>query len=156
MQRLYNGVQITGRGLLAQSMDLLQQFTSIKPQLVSSQSWIFLQQFGFLLLKTKNRIPKDLQCRRPGLDKRNVEGSLMGNPGIAGAGVVIRGAFGFLLAAESVLLGEDTSMFAEAAGLWKGLQLCHELGLQHVEVESDFQQLVHFMKSNSSGPRRLR
>jgi ribonuclease HI len=75
--------------------------------------------------------------------KIHVDGGARGNPGPAGAGVVLRDA-----ADEAVLmergyyLGEATNNVAEYRGLIAALQLAVDLGARGVEVCSDSELLV--------------
>ncbi len=71
-----------------------------------------------------------------------IDGSSLGNPGPAGAGVVIRDARGQPLAEISAFLGEDTNNGAEYRALLLGLEAAREMGARRVEVKADSELLV--------------
>ncbi len=75
-----------------------------------------------------------------------VDGGSRGNPGLAGAGVVIRDASDSQVLQEfGVYLGKATNNVAEYRGLLAGLERAAELGAGEVEVVSDSELLVRQM-----------
>lgn len=76
----------------------------------------------------------------------NIDGGSRGNPGLAGAGVVVRAADdGTVLQQAGVFLGKATNNVAEYRGLLEGLRRAETLGATGVEVVSDSQLLVRQM-----------
>ncbi|MBN1556436.1 MAG: ribonuclease HI family protein [Phycisphaerae bacterium] len=76
----------------------------------------------------------------------NIDGGSRGNPGPAGAGIVIRAADdGTVLAQAGVFLGNATNNVAEYQGLIEGLRRAETLGARQVEVLSDSELLVRQM-----------
>ncbi len=76
----------------------------------------------------------------------NIDGGSRGNPGPAGAGVVIRAADdGTVLQQAGVFLGKATNNVAEYRGLIEGLLRAATLGATQVEVVSDSELLVRQM-----------
>ncbi|MBN1941730.1 MAG: ribonuclease HI family protein [Phycisphaerae bacterium] len=76
----------------------------------------------------------------------NIDGGSRGNPGPAGAGVVIRAADdGTVLQQAGVFLGVATNNVAEYRGLIEGLRRAEALGAKRVEVASDSELLVRQM-----------
>jgi ribonuclease HI len=72
----------------------------------------------------------------------HVDGASKGNPGPAGAGVVILGPGGDVLREMSVPLAHATNNVAEYTGLIRGLEAATELGLRRVEVRTDSELMV--------------
>lgn len=72
----------------------------------------------------------------------HVDGGSRGNPGPAGAGVVIRSADGGVVAGAGVYIGEATNNVAEYRGLIEALDRARELGATDVRVFSDSQLVV--------------
>jgi len=76
----------------------------------------------------------------------NIDGGSRGNPGPAGAGVVIRAADdGTVLQQAGVFLGTATNNVAEYRGLIEGLRRAETLGAKQIEVLSDSELLVRQM-----------
>ncbi len=75
-----------------------------------------------------------------------IDGGARGNPGPAGAGVVILDrSDGEALYEGGVFLGRATSNVAEYRGLLAGLETAAQLGAREVEIVSDSQLLVRQM-----------
>lgn len=73
----------------------------------------------------------------------HIDGGARGNPGPAGAGVVIQCAdTDKYLHEHGYFLGHGTNNFAEYTGLIKGLEAAQSLGAEHVAVHSDSQLMV--------------
>lgn len=70
------------------------------------------------------------------------DGAARGNPGPAGAGAVVLGAQGEVLAAIGRFLGEQTNNVAEYEGLLLGLRHALRLEATEVEVLADSQLLI--------------
>jgi ribonuclease HI len=76
----------------------------------------------------------------------HIDGGASGNPGPAGAGVVIADADdGVVLHESGVFLGRATNNVAEYRGLLAGLEMAGKLRADEVEVFSDSQLLVRQM-----------
>ncbi len=73
----------------------------------------------------------------------NIDGGSRGNPGPAGAGVVIKSADdGTILHEAGVFIGRATNNVAEYNGLLEGLKRAADLGAAEVEVLSDSELMV--------------
>ncbi len=73
----------------------------------------------------------------------HIDGGSRGNPGPAGAGVVLSAADdGTVLQQAGVFLGPATNNVAEYRGLIEGLRRAAALGARGVEVRSDSELLV--------------
>jgi len=70
------------------------------------------------------------------------DGAARGNPGPAGAGAVVLGPDGTVLAQRGRFLGTATNNVAEYQGLLLGLKAAQELGAREVEVLADSQLLI--------------
>ncbi len=68
-----------------------------------------------------------------------VDGASKGNPGPAGAGIVIQSAEGDALKDLSIPIPHATNNVAEYTGLIEGLKAALEMGLKSVEVRTDSQ-----------------
>ncbi|KAL3538875.1 hypothetical protein ACH5RR_002241 [Cinchona calisaya] len=74
---------------------------------------------------------------RQGWVKLNVDGSAIGYPGSAGGGDLLRNDQGLRIFGFAVIIGKSTSLVAELWAIWKGLEISWDLGLKHLEIESD-------------------
>lgn len=75
----------------------------------------------------------------------HVDGGARGNPGPAGAGVMIRVAEGPAIFEAGYFLGRQTNNFAEYVALIRGLERATQLGAASVLVRSDSELLVRQM-----------
>jgi len=76
----------------------------------------------------------------------HIDGGARGNPGEAGAGVVIRDADdNAVIFKGGYFLGETTNNVAEYQALLKALRLADKFGAQMVEIKSDSELLVRQM-----------
>jgi len=73
----------------------------------------------------------------------NVDGAARGNPGEAGAGVIIRSASGAVLDRIARYLGRATNNTAEYQALLVALARAREAGAEHLRVHSDSELLVN-------------
>ena len=89
----------------------------------------------------------------------HVDGASRGNPGAAGAGVVIRTRGGDIVQELSVPIPHATNNVAEYRGLIEGLRAAEELGLRRIEVRTDsellFRQLKGIYRVKNPGLRQL-
>jgi ribonuclease HI len=74
------------------------------------------------------------------------DGAARGNPGPAGAGVMLKTAAGEVLAAEGAFLGHTTNNVAEYRALLLGLTRALELGVKRIEVRADSELLIKQLK----------
>lgn len=84
----------------------------------------------------------------PAVLKLNVDGSVLGNPGSAGAGIVLRDASGCVKAALSVSLGSCTNVEAEILAAVHGLRLVSSspsFAGSRIILESDSKMLVDWL-----------
>lgn len=75
----------------------------------------------------------------------HIDGGSRGNPGPAGAGVVISDADGMTLQESGVFLGKATNNVAEYTALLVGLRAAKKLGARRVKIISDSELLVRQM-----------
>jgi len=76
----------------------------------------------------------------------HVDGASRGNPGAAGAGVVIRTVWGDVVQELSVPITHATNNVAEYRGLLEGLRAASALGLTRIEVRTDSELLFRQLK----------
>lgn len=74
------------------------------------------------------------------------DGASRGNPGPAGAGAVLIGEDGEILATEYQYLGTATNNLAEYSGAILGLQKAIELGATQVTLRADSELLIKQLK----------
>ncbi|HTQ06885.1 MAG TPA: ribonuclease HI family protein [Polyangiaceae bacterium] len=74
------------------------------------------------------------------------DGAARGNPGPAGAGVMLKTPAGDVLAAEGQYLGHTTNNVAEYKALLLGLERALELGVKRLEVRADSELLIKQLK----------
>jgi len=74
------------------------------------------------------------------------DGAARGNPGPAGAGVMLKTEAGEVLAAEGQFLGHTTNNVAEYKALLLGLERALELGVKRLEVRADSELLIKQLK----------
>ncbi len=70
------------------------------------------------------------------------DGASRGNPGLAGAGAVLKSDDGRVLARVARFLGEMTNNMAEYTALLVGLQEAQKAGAEEVQIRSDSELLV--------------
>ena len=75
-----------------------------------------------------------------------IDGASRGNPGPAGAGVVIQTPQGDVLREIAVPIPQATNNVAEYTGLLEGLRAAEALGLKRIEVRTDSELLHHQLK----------
>lgn len=75
--------------------------------------------------------------RPKGFYKLNTDRADKGNPGLAGAGTIIRDAKGDIIATFFANMGFQTNNYAEAYAIYYGLQLCYSLDIQDLHIETD-------------------
>ncbi|XP_042988584.1 uncharacterized protein LOC122316111 [Carya illinoinensis] len=86
------------------------------------------------------------KLRRGGV-KLNIDGSSLGNPGLAGGGGIFRDKKGRTVAGFASYYGEASNTVAEGRALLDGLQMAQQLGLKDFMVESDSTVMVGWIQS---------
>ena len=88
-----------------------------------------------------------------------VDGASKGNPGPAGAGVLLTAVAGDVLQELSVPIPHATNNVAEYTALLEGLRAAQRLGLRRIEVRTDsellFRQLKGLYRVKNPGLQRL-
>ena len=89
--------------------------------------------------KEKTRISTPIKWVSPPLGwfKLNTDGSLLGNPGLAGGGGVICNHLGEWVGGFSRAIDATISVQAELRALKNGLELAIDLGILNLEIEMD-------------------
>lgn len=82
----------------------------------------------------------------PGWVCLNIDGSALGNPGRAGCGGIIRNDRGDWLGGFSRCIEVTTSFIAELWALRDGLNLCHNMHLQDVDIQIDAKAVVDIIR----------
>ena len=82
----------------------------------------------------------------------NIDGSSLGNPGLAGGGGLIRNDKGEWVKGFARAIGSTTSVAAELWALRDGIRLCITLKLPAVEIELDSKLVVDLMKKELDHP----
>ncbi|KAK4397307.1 putative ribonuclease H protein [Sesamum angolense] len=81
--------------------------------------------------------------------KINTDGASKGNPGISGAGGIVRNEEGVAILAFYEFIGQATNMFSEVFGLYKALQLCNSRGINKIWIEVDAKNLIRLINCPS-------
>lgn len=76
----------------------------------------------------------------------NTDGGARGNPGPAGAGVVLMRESGELIAESARSLGVQTNNVAEYEAVISGLELAHQHGVRQLLIRVDSELVVHQLK----------
>ncbi|CAL1373186.1 unnamed protein product [Linum trigynum] len=95
------------------------------------------------------RVEKQIQWSFPrnGWVKLNVDGASVGNPGLAGAGGIIRDEHGKWVRGFVAKVSEASATLAELWAVYYGLQLARKAGCACVLIESDSQMAIALIKS---------
>ncbi|KAL0323536.1 UNVERIFIED_CONTAM: hypothetical protein Sangu_1972900 [Sesamum angustifolium] len=80
-----------------------------------------------------------------------IDGSSLGNPGLAGAAGIIRDSAGHVHLAYQFALGTGTSVLTELTAVWRGMELALTHGLAPLVVEVDATTVISLLKSSVSG-----
>jgi ribonuclease HI len=83
--------------------------------------------------------------------KLNTDGSVLGNPGLASLGGVLRDSNGNWLRGFSHKLGITNSLAAELWGVRDGLLLARDLNIRKLIIESDAKSVVDLLKTENLG-----
>ncbi|PKI49235.1 hypothetical protein CRG98_030384 [Punica granatum] len=91
----------------------------------------------------------NLPTHRPpsGWAKLNTDGASRGNPGLSGAGGIVRDADGFWLGGYVRNIDYASSIVVELWGVLEGLQYVWDLRLQRIILELDSEVVVRFIQS---------
>ena len=104
--------------------------------------------------KNSNFTMKCIRWEKPRSDwKLNMDGSFLGNPGLAGGGGVIRDDTSNWVVGFSRRIGITLSFEAELWALRDGLTICVDRNFQAIEVEMDAKTTINFLqKTNQTNP----
>ena len=104
------------------------------------------------LLVSIRKILKQVCWEKPcsGWLKLNTDGSVLGNPGLAGGGGVLRDEYGSWIGGFSRRIGIANSFTAELWALRDGLLLCRQLNVQAVAIELDASAIVDAFSHQSA------
>ncbi|KAL0349756.1 UNVERIFIED_CONTAM: putative ribonuclease H protein [Sesamum radiatum] len=87
--------------------------------------------------------------------KLNTDGASKGNPGIAGAGGIIRNHLGQTVLAFQEHLGLTSNTAAELKAIYRGVKLCIDSNIRKIWVETDANVALKLISSPSLGPWHL-
>jgi len=90
----------------------------------------------------ESRRAKKSRSATPSKCSLYTDGASRGNPGLAGAGMVLLDASGREIAAKSAYLGRCTNNVAEYKALLLGLELAREMGCTHLNIYLDSELIV--------------
>ncbi|KAL0290650.1 UNVERIFIED_CONTAM: hypothetical protein Sradi_7045900 [Sesamum radiatum] len=74
-----------------------------------------------------------------------------GNPGISGAGGILRNHLGRVMFAFLEPLGINTNTHAELSAIHRGLQLCRDKGFRKIWIETDAKAIITLISSPRQG-----
>jgi ribonuclease HI len=83
--------------------------------------------------------------------KLNTDGSVLGNPGLASPGGILRDSNGNWLRGFSHKLGITNSLVAELWGVKDGLLLARDLNIRKLIIESDAKSIMDILKTENLG-----
>ncbi|KAL0444852.1 UNVERIFIED_CONTAM: putative ribonuclease H protein [Sesamum latifolium] len=91
--------------------------------------------------------------RKPqeGWYKMNTDGASKGNPGISGAGGILRDQLGRVIFAFQEPLGNITNTQAELQAIHRGLQICIDRGFRNVWIETDATAIIKLISAPQRG-----
>ncbi|KAL0294570.1 UNVERIFIED_CONTAM: putative ribonuclease H protein [Sesamum radiatum] len=94
-----------------------------------------------------------LHWRKPpeGWYKLNTDGASKGNPGISGAGGILRDQLGKVIFAFQEPLGSATNTQAELSAIHRGLQICFSRGLRKIWIETDATAIIKLISAPQRG-----
>ncbi|KAL3533888.1 hypothetical protein ACH5RR_007409 [Cinchona calisaya] len=115
-----------------QYMALADHVRQIKKQVVETQNAITR-----VPIHNKEEMLLGWEFPRQAWVKLNVDGSAIGCPGSTGGGGLLRNDQGLWIFGFAVNIGKSTSLVAELWAIWKGLEISWDLGLKHLEIESN-------------------
>ncbi|KAL0310352.1 UNVERIFIED_CONTAM: hypothetical protein Scaly_2937300 [Sesamum calycinum] len=81
----------------------------------------------------------------------SIDGSSLGNPGLAGAAGIIRDSARHVHLAYQFALGTGTSVLAELTAVWRVMELALTYGLAPLVVEVHATTVISLLKSRASG-----
>ncbi|KAL0286428.1 UNVERIFIED_CONTAM: putative ribonuclease H protein, partial [Sesamum radiatum] len=103
--------------------------------------------------RTHQKKPITVHWRKPqeGWYKLNTDGASKGNPGISGAGGILRNHLGRVMFAFLEPLGINTNTHAELSAIHRGLQLCRDKGFRKIWIETDAKAIITLISSPRQG-----
>ncbi|KAL0392504.1 UNVERIFIED_CONTAM: putative ribonuclease H protein [Sesamum radiatum] len=87
--------------------------------------------------------------------KLNTDGASKRNPGVAGAGGIIKNHLGQTVLAFQEHLGLTSNTAAELKAIYRGLKLCIDSNIRKIWVETDANIALKLISSPSQGPWHL-
>ncbi|XP_042959541.1 uncharacterized protein LOC122294687 [Carya illinoinensis] len=122
--------------------------TIIKARKLTSWDNKMIRNLGIHTVIVKKKQVKIIKWRRPnaGRLKLNVDGSSLGNPGLAGGGGILRDSGGKIVYGFSKHFGNASSVEAELRALLEGVKLCQNLGYTAIDIECDSIILVNWTR----------
>ncbi|KAL2235277.1 UNVERIFIED_CONTAM: putative ribonuclease H protein [Sesamum indicum] len=84
--------------------------------------------------------------------KLNMDGASKGNPGVAGAGGIIRNYLGQTVFVFQEHLGLMTNTAAELNAIYRGVKLCIDNNIRKIWVETDANIAIKLISSPPKGP----
>ncbi|KAL6578150.1 hypothetical protein OROMI_010478 [Orobanche minor] len=110
---------------------------------------------NFLGINVVTKIARKLSLVRwlkppVGWFKLNIDGAVKGNPGPGAAGGIVRDNTGNSVLCFWEFIGVQTNTFAELHGIWRGLQLCRDKGLDNIWVEVDSATALKLIHNSST------
>ncbi|KAK4385617.1 putative ribonuclease H protein [Sesamum angolense] len=87
--------------------------------------------------------------------KLNTNGASKGNPGVAGAGGIIRNHLGQTVLAFQKHLGLTSNTAPELKAIYRGVKLCIDNNIRKIWVEIDANVALKLISSSSQGPWHL-
>ncbi|KAL0287134.1 UNVERIFIED_CONTAM: putative ribonuclease H protein [Sesamum radiatum] len=79
------------------------------------------------------------------------DGASKGNPGISGAGGILRDQLGKVIFAFQEPLGNATNTQAELSAIYRGLQICFSRGLRKIWIETDATAIIKIISAPQRG-----
>ncbi|KAL0281808.1 UNVERIFIED_CONTAM: putative ribonuclease H protein, partial [Sesamum radiatum] len=106
-----------------------------------------------LQLRTQLQKAITVHWRKPQEDwyKLNTDGASKGNPGISGAGGILRDHLGRVIFAFQEPLGINTNTQAELSAINRGLQICRDKGFRKIWIEINAKTIIMLISSPRQG-----
>ncbi|KAL0430779.1 UNVERIFIED_CONTAM: putative ribonuclease H protein [Sesamum radiatum] len=103
--------------------------------------------------KTQRQKAITVHWRKPqeGWYKLNTDGASKGNPGISGAGGILRDQLGKVIFVFQEPLGNATNTQAKLSAIHRGLQICASRGLRKIWIETDATAIIKLISAPQRG-----
>jgi len=124
-----------------------------KPKKFTQTDFYILNCFNIHQVPIKQKQINYIAWSKPaqGRVKLNTDGSSLGNPGVSGAGGVIRDMQGALLLAFSKNLGYGNSTYAELRALMEGVKHCKNMNFGVIDSEMDSKVILSWLDNKRCG-----